>query len=44
MLGKIGTSVDLLGLIEANCDLFLADCQTILTKHGGPPQVISQLS
>lgn len=37
------------GFKEANCDLFLADCQTILTKHGGSAEesqerVISQLS
>lgn len=41
--------MDLLGFIEVNCDLFLAVCQTILTKHGGSAQesweqVISQLS
>lgn len=38
-----------LGLIEANCNLFLADCRSIHTKHGGSAQkswerVISQLS
>lgn len=41
--------MDLLLLIEKNCDLFLADCSSILTKHGGSAQesqegVISQLS